>query len=107
MKLNHHVDSTGADERVAWQSATGIWKDATKPAVWAVFEKKTNPDYPGDYVEYPDLPWFQPTFPSGGTRFELKKGKPLILKYRLWIRSGDAPTEQEYRKQWNLFQKTK
>ena len=107
MKLNHYADPAGAQQRAAWQSATGIWSGGRKPAVFAVFEKTDNFDYPGDYIEYPDLPWFQPTFPRSGTRYELKKDEPLVLRYRLWIRSGQAPMEAEYREQWNLYQNAK
>lgn len=107
MKLNHYADSADAQLRAAWQSATGLWTGGTKPAVLAVFERSDNPDYPGDYIEYLYLPWFQPTFPRAGTRYELKKDKPLLLRYRLWIRSGQAPTEAQYRQQWDLYQNTK
>lgn len=107
MKLNHYADPVDAKPRAAWQSATGIWKGAAKPAVLAAFEKLDNPEYPGDYIEYPKLPWFQPTFPRSLTRYELKKDKPLVLRYRLWIASGTGPTEDEYRRQWNIYQNAK
>jgi len=107
MKLNHHADPADAQLRAAWQSAMGIWSGGTKPAVLAVFEKLDNPDYPGDYIQYPNLPWFQPTFPKAGTRYELKKDQPLVLRYRLWISSGQAPTEAQYRQKWNLYQNAK
>jgi hypothetical protein len=71
-----------------------------------VFEAATNPGYPGDYAEYPDLPWFQPTFPRSGTRHTLDKTKPLTLRYRLWIRPGPPPGERELRDQWTLYQKS-
>jgi len=107
MKLTHHADPADAKIRAAWQSATGIWAGGTKAAALAVFEKIDNHDYPGDYVQYPNLPWFQPTFPRSGTRYELKKDKPLILRYRLWIYSGHPPTEAQYRREWNRYQNTK
>jgi hypothetical protein len=107
MKLSHYADPVDAKPRAAWQSATGVWSGGTKPAVFAVFEKFDNPEYPGDYIEYPKLPWFQPTFPRTGTRYELKKDKPLVLRYRLWISSGTGPTKEEYRRQWNIYQNAK
>ena len=107
MKLVNHADDAKEKVQAAWQAATGTWKDGTKSAVFAVFEKAENPEYPGDYIEYPNLPWYQPTFPKAGNRFELKKDEPLVLKYRLWIRSGDAPSEEEYRKEWKKYQDTK
>ncbi|MCF7958365.1 MAG: PmoA family protein [Phycisphaerae bacterium] len=107
MKLNHYADPVDAKICAAWQSATGTWTGAKKPAVLAVFEKLDNPDYPGDYIEYPYLPWFQPTFPKAGSRYELKKDKPLTLRYRLWICSGPPPTEAQYLQQWKFYQNTK
>lgn len=107
MKLNHYADPVDAKLRAAWQSVTGIWTGSQKPAVFAVFEKLENPDYPGAYIQYPNLPWFQPTFPRTGTRYELKKDKPLILRYRLWIALGQGPTDAQYRKQWDIYQDAK
>lgn len=107
MKLNHYAEQVDLKPHAAWQSATGIWAGSSKPAVLAVFEKLDNPDYPGDYIEYPYLPWFQPTFPKAGTRYELKKDKPLVLRYRLWVASGQSPTKSQYRQQWQLYQNVK
>ena len=107
MKLSHHADPVDTKPRGAWQSATGIWSGGKKPAVFAVFEKLDNPGYPGDYVEYPNLPWFQPTFPRAGKRYELKKDQPLVLQYRLWVASGQVSTEAQYRRQWELYQNAK
>jgi len=107
MELSHYADPAGTQSRAAWQSATGNWNDTSTPTVLAVFEKADNPDYPGDYIQYPDLPWFQPTFPRAGTRYELMKDQPLVLRYRLWIRPGPPPTAAQYRHQWILYQNTK
>ena len=103
LKMVHHADPASAGKRMAWQAATGTWQGAKEQAVLAVFEHVGNPHYPGDYVQYPNLPWFQPTFPRAGVRYPLKKGEPLVLGYRLWIRRGEAPTEADYRRQWGLF----
>jgi len=103
LQLVHHVDSADASPRRAWSDAIGVRPGGTKPAGLAVFENVTNPDYPGDWIEYPELPWFQPAFPTHGTRYLLKKGQPLKLQYRLWIRSGDRPTDGEYKRHWEAF----
>jgi Methane oxygenase PmoA len=106
MKLAHHADPDGAAPRMAWQSAAGIWPGSTEPSSVTVFEKTSNPGYPADYVEYPDLPWFQPTFPRAGTRHALVKTSPLVLRYRFWIRAGHSPDEKELRDQWHIYQKS-
>jgi len=65
----------------------GTWKDAAtgKQMEMTVFGKTENPDYPGEYIHYHELQWFQPAFPATGTKFLLKKGETLRLRYRLWI----------------------
>ena len=86
----------------AWVFAT--WKDATtgKPMELTVFEKADNPDYPGDLIQYPDIPWFQPTFPAKGTRFVLKKDETLTLRFRLWLH--EAATDTVKMAEWKEFQ---
>jgi hypothetical protein len=103
LKLAHHLDPASATPRRAWSDSVGMRAGGTKPVGLAVFEKTTNPDYPGDYIEYPKLPWFQPTFPQAGTRFELNKGQPLVLEYRLWIRRAAQVTEAEFERHWREF----
>lgn len=56
-----------------------------------------------DAVEYPELPWFGPSFPSAGTRHALEPERPLRLRYRLWLSPGPAPGEAELRDQWLRF----
>lgn len=102
LKLTHVVDPPTAVPRLAWQAATGVWSDSIVSL--AVFERASNPHYPGDYVEYPELPWFQPTFPQAGTGYTLKQGKPLVLQYRLSV-CGGSPTEEDHRVEWRALQR--
>ena len=104
LKLTHHADRPDASPRRAWQSAAGIWTGAHTPASLTILEHAKNPDYPGDYVEYPNLSWYQPTFPRSGTRYPLEQGRPLVLRYRFWIRAGAPPSETELSTQWEAFQ---
>ncbi|MCF7974271.1 MAG: PmoA family protein [Phycisphaerae bacterium] len=103
MQLIHHADPVSASPRRAWSDSWGIRQGGKTPVGFAVLEKVTNPDYPGDWVEYPELPWFQPAFPAAGTRHVLKKGTPLVLQYRLWIRQRKGTPEAEYEKQWRIY----
>jgi len=103
MQLIHYADPVEAVPCRAWSDSVGIRAGGTESVGWAVFEKTSNPDYPGDWIEYPYLPWFQPTFPAQGTRYVLKKGTPLVLQYRLWIRAGGKATDAEYAKHWQIF----
>jgi hypothetical protein len=105
LRLLHHADPAEVSPRAAWQLASGRWADAGGPSFLTVFEKSTNPGYPADYVEYPELSWFQPAFPRAGTRHALEKTKPLTLQYRFWIRDGVAPPETQLRDQWSIYQK--
>ena len=53
-----------------------------------ILQSPRNPDYPGDWVQYPEISWVQPTFPAAGTRYTITKNRPLELRYRLWIHEG-------------------
>jgi hypothetical protein len=103
LKLIHHAGPPNVQPRRAWSDSIGIRHGGTKSVGMAVFESTTNPHYPGDYVQYPNLPWFQPTFPKTGVRYPLKKSEPLELRYRLWIRGGGQATEAVYEKHWRQY----
>ena len=69
-----------------------------------LFSKKTtNPCYPGDVIQYPDLPWIQPTFPDVKARYLLKKGETLTLEYRFWIHENEMDNAARTR-MWEAFQ---
>ncbi len=103
LKLSHHADAPESKPRQAWQYATGVWPEAEKPATLVVLEHADNPGYPGGYVEYPKLPWFQPAFPPANTRHPIPRNKPLKLRYRFWILNGGPPDADRLRKQWNMY----
>lgn len=103
LKLPHYTDPPDAMPRMAWSDSIGIRQGGNTPVGLAVFEKRTNPQYPGQYLEYPNLPWFGPTFPATGTRCALSKTQPLVLEYRLWIRRGGQISDDEYRRQWSIY----
>ncbi len=90
LKLKRHADADDEVPRRAWSYAAGKWKGGKQVVTMAILEDPRNPDYPGDWITYPDLPWFQPAFPRANTRFELKPGEPLVLRYRFLIVPGVA-----------------
>jgi hypothetical protein len=55
-------------------------------------------------VEYPELNWFQPTFPAADNRFELEKDKTLTLRFRIWIHK-DKAGEAEHSVKWLEYNK--
>jgi hypothetical protein len=90
MQLQHHADDEGARPRRAWSLARGTWQGGKQPITLAILEHPDNPDYPGDWIYYEYLPWFQPTFPRAGTRYTLARGEPLVLRYRYLVIPGLA-----------------
>ena len=91
LKFGHYAqEATLASKPRAWSTATGIWKGGRRVTTLAILEHPTNPDFPGDFITYEDLPWFQPAFPRAGTRYSLERGQPLTLRYRFLIQPGDA-----------------
>ncbi len=103
-QLLHHADPENTPSRVAWHLAAGRWQGSSTPMSLTVFEKSTNPGYPADHIQYPELSWFQPAFPHAKTRHALEKARPLTLQYRFWIRQGAAPSEKELRNQHQIYQ---
>jgi hypothetical protein len=82
-----------------WAVITGVPPGGKEPVSVAIFQHAGNP---GDWVQYPNLNWLQPTFPAKGTAHTLTSDKPLVLKYRLWVFAG-APVESELAKRWSEF----
>ena len=69
-----------------------VFEGGTQPSGLVVLQHPGNPHYPGDWVQYPNLNWVQPTFPASGKRHVIAQGKPLVLRFRLWLhRGGPAP----------------
>ena len=90
-QLVTHTGTPSSEPRQAWSDLAGTFAGSAKPSGLAVFQHVANPQYPGDWISYPELNWLQPTFPASGKRYELKKDQPLALKFRLWIPPGRMP----------------
>lgn len=82
--ISTHIAPEGSDPRPAYACISGSFGAGDRQAL-AIFQHPKNPDFPGDWVQYPELNWLQPTFPAAGTRFPLPIDKPLILRYRFII----------------------
>jgi hypothetical protein len=91
--ITFHTDDEDSNRRIAWAELAGIFEGGTSLTGLSILQNEANPDYPGTWIEYPDLNWFQPTFPASMTRFPLRKEEPLVLQYRLWIHRGRADDE--------------
>jgi hypothetical protein len=96
-------DTTNVDPRRAWSDLSGLFTGANSKSGMTVMQYKQNPDYPGDWIQYPELSWCQPTFPAAGTRYSLIPGKPLILRYRLFVHAGTKPDLSQATALWDAF----
>lgn len=103
--ITFHTDDSNAIPRMAWAELSGRFGDAV-PCGIVVLQHAANPDYPGDWVKFPEINWFQPTFPASGTRYELRKGEPLVLRFRLWLHRGAKADEPNYASQWRAYNVT-
>lgn len=94
--IDMHIDLPQTQPRRAWFHLTGNFPGGKGPAGVAMFEHVTNPSYPnypnpqgldGIPDKYP--PWRSVVsgFP-GAQEVALPKGKPLVMKHRLWIHPG-------------------
>jgi len=101
-RIAHHTDPPGARPRRNWGQIVGVPEGGKSPVAIATLEHAANPGYPGEWVQFPKIAWLQPTFPAKGTKFALSKDKPLLLRYRLWIRRG-AATDEQLAEAWETY----
>jgi HEAT repeat protein len=87
-QITKHIGNAALFPQETWAELVGIPLDGKEPVGVFLLQKPTNPLYPCDWQDYPNLNWLQPTFPLKGMTFELTPGKPLDLAYRIIIRSG-------------------
>ncbi|MCJ7715672.1 MAG: PmoA family protein, partial [Anaerolineales bacterium] len=105
-EISYFKDEADSLPLRAWSDFNGIFDGSKSPSGLMVLQHKDNPDYPGDWVEYPDLAWVQPTFPSSGTRYLLKPAESLVLRYRLIVHKGGAPEKDISEKRWDAYHTT-
>ena len=97
-----HTDAAGSSPLRAWSDLSGVFQGTT-PSGLTVLQHRDNPEYPGEWIQYPQLSWCQPTFPTAGTRYALRRGQPLVLRYRLWIHDGPAPSADAAARGWDDY----
>jgi hypothetical protein len=88
--------------RMAWAQLSGRFEGGGFSAGISILQHPDNPDYPGDWVQYPELNWLQPTFPASGTRYGIEENGTLVLRYRIWVHRGGVGAERHAVK-WREF----
>jgi hypothetical protein len=102
-EISYFTDKAGSKPLRAWSDFNGFFEGRESRSGLMVLQHQDNPDYPGDWVEYPDLAWVQPTFPASGTRYPLSTEASLILRYRLVVHAGGKPGTDISEKRWDAF----
>ena len=102
-EISFYRDSSINKPARAWSDLSGLFAGSVTQSGLLVLQHHKNPDYPGEYIQYPDLSWIQPTFPESGTRYKLVKGVPLVLRYRLNVHSGMKPDDAVAMKLWDEY----
>lgn len=101
--ITTHRDSMSILPVRAWSDLSGLFTGAKTPSGLMVLQHRLNPDYPGDWVQYPNLSWCQPTFPASGTRYPLSKGSSLVLRFRIFIHPGRLPEQELANAVWDKY----
>jgi hypothetical protein len=102
-EISVHTDPSNAIPLRAWSDLSGQFSGVAAPSGLTVLQYKPNPDYPGDWVQYPQLSWCQPAFPAAGTRYALPRSNPLVLRFRLWVHSGAKPDDRWIANLWDAL----
>ncbi|HAM11084.1 MAG: hypothetical protein A2X05_03855 [Bacteroidetes bacterium GWE2_41_25] len=101
--ISFHTDSANMMPQRSWSDLSGLFAGAGQPSGMMVLQHHQNPGYPGEWIQYPDLSWVQPTFPASGTRFKLEKDQELVLRYRIIVHSGFKPDNDTAALLWDAF----
>jgi len=98
-RIDLHVDEPDAAPRRAWADYSAEFPGGNGRSGLAILQHPDNPGYPNAWREYPELNFFQPLYP-GGELIPMPQGKTIVLRYRLWIHSGNV-TSQELAEAWD------
>jgi hypothetical protein len=103
-RISYYTDSVGVSPRRAWANFNGRFERNQSESGMTILQHPSNPEYPGAWVQYPDLSWVQPTFPTPETRYPIVRDKSLTLRYRFVVHRGETPDDDISAKRWDAFQ---
>lgn len=89
--------------RRIWADFSGFFEGNEEESGMTILQHHSNPEYPGEWVDYPNLSWVQPTFPKPNTRYPLSTTEPLVLKYRFVVHEGGKPADQKAAAWWDAY----
>jgi hypothetical protein len=101
--ISYFTGKKEAKPQRAWSDFNGIFKGNNSTSGLMILQHAGNPEYPGEWRDYPGLAWVQPTFPTPNTRYLLSKTEPLILRYRLIIHNGGKPGKKISEANWDAY----
>jgi hypothetical protein len=104
--ISFFTDVPGSKPIRAWSDFNGIFEGNKATSGLMVLQHSSNPEYPGEWKDYPDLAWVQPTFPTPETRFPLSTEKELVLRFRLIVHAGGKPGEEISKMMWDAYNET-
>ena len=99
-RIRPYIDPADAHPRRAWADYAA--QVAGEPAGLTILQHPETPLYPSEWVQYPELNFFQPGFPGATEMLTLTKGEPLEVRFRLWVH-GDAPDASQLTALWDAF----
>ncbi len=102
-QIQPHIDTPESSPRRAWADYAARY-DGTKSGM-TIFQHPKTPMYPSEWIQYPELNFYQPGFPGGGDPIPLVKGEPMTLRFRLLIHDGSAD-EKVFTAFWDTFAET-
>ncbi len=101
--ISYHTDVHDASPLRNWSDFNGIFEGRDSESGLMVIQHRDNPEYPGKWVEYSNLAWVQPTFPTPGTRYPLRQDETLVLRYRLIVHEGGKPSRTISEMRWDAY----
>ncbi len=101
--ISYFTDKEGTEPLRAWSDFNGVFEGCKTISGLMVLQHNENPEYPGEWRDYPGLAWVQPTFPTPNTRYKLSTEEPLVLRYRMIIHNGGKLDKGTFEKNWDAY----
>jgi hypothetical protein len=88
-RIRGFTDAENVAQPRSWLDYSGRFAGGDAFGGVTILEHVTNPDYPSPLHEYPACDCVMPAYPDK-REVGLSTEEPLVLKYRLWIHSGEV-----------------
>ena len=96
-EISFHTDATNDQPRMAWAELSGKFSATAQPSSLVVLQHRANPDYPGDWVKFPESELVSTHVPGERHALRVKEGRAAGLAFPALAASWRESRRRELR----------